>query len=416
MFRLFLCALLGGLLAGPAAAAPLCEKYLVEGRLAAGEKALAKHLAGKPDDDEARFGLAVIQFLRGVEHLGAGLYKHGFKTSSNFRLLEAVTKYLPENPNPEKLDYAGARKLVQVWVEDLERAGATLDRIKDDKVKLRLPVGRIAIDLFGPGHTVSAVALLGALDMQQAQKVAEKIHITFDRGDACWLRGYCHFLAAWGELYLALDTKEMFECVAHRFFAKVDSPHAYLQEEKNSFKGLEADLGSFPQLADLVTFIHFWLRLPVKEPARMKKALTHLEGMVRNGKAMWKYILAETDDDEEWIPNPKQTGVLGVKVTEEMVKNWRATLDEVERILQGKRLLPFWRGKEADRATRGVNLRKAFTDPPKHLDLIRWIQGSAATAYLEKGTITKLAERRTLAELNRAFGGFNFFGFAVWFN
>jgi hypothetical protein len=131
---------------------------------------------------------------------------------------------------------------------------------------------------------------------------------------------------------------------------------------------------------------------------------------------MWKYILAETDDDEEWIPNPKQTGVLGIKVTEDMVKNWRDTLDEVERILQGKRLLPFWRGKEADRASRGVNLRKVFTDPPKHLDLIRWIQGSAATPYLEKGTITKFAERRTLAELNRSFGGFSFFGFAMWFN
>jgi hypothetical protein len=87
----------------------------------------------------------------------------------------------------------------------------------------------------------------------------------------------------------------------------------------------------------------------------------------------------------------------------------------VERILQGERLLPFWRGK-ADERERGVNLRKVFTDPPAHLDVMRWVQGSAATPYLEKGTITTLADPRTLARLDRTFGGFNFFGFAVWFN
>jgi hypothetical protein len=414
MLRLTVCALAGWLvLAGPAGAAPLAEKYLLEGKLAEGEKALEKHLAASPADDEARFGLAVIQFFQGFERLGAALYKHGLKTSSTFEVIPAIRRHIPENPKPEKLSYTGARKIVQAWVEDLGRAGATLDRIKDDKVKLPLHVGRIQLDLFGVGKPVSAAMILGATGAADQRKVAEGLVIGFDRGDACWLRGYCHFLAAWGETLLALDTRELFECTAHRFFARAETPHRFLQEEDTSLKGLELRLDSFPQLADVAAFLHLCLRVPVKEPARLKAVLGHLEGMVANGKRMWKFILAETDDDNEWIPNPKQTGVLGVRVTQEMVDNWLATLDEVEQLLQGKKLLPFWRGKTAGV---GVNLRKAFTEPAREFDLIRWVQGTAATPYLEKGPITSLADRRTIDRLDRAFGGFRFFGFAFWFN
>jgi hypothetical protein len=392
--------------------APLAEKYLLDGKLAEGEKALAKHLAEKPDDDEARFGLAVVQFFSGFERLGTSLYRHGLKTSSNFEIIPAIRRHIPENPKPEKLTHDGARKIVEAWVADLGRAGATLDKVKDDKVKLRLPVGRVKLDLFGVGKPVSAAMLLGSMD-PQAGTAAEAFVIAFDRGDVSWLRGYCHFLSAWGELALALDTKELFDCTAHRFFGDADTPFTFLKEEKGSLKGLEVRLNDFPAIADVITFIHLNLRVPVKEPARLKAVLKHLEGMVANGKAMWKHILAETDDESEWIPNPKQTGVVGVRVSQEMIDNWRATLDEVERILQGKHLLPFWRGANGKV---GVNLRKAFTEPAKEIDLIKWTQGTAAAPYLEKGTITTLADPRTIARLDQVFGGFGFFGFAFWFN
>ena len=71
-------------------------------------------------------------------------------------------------------------------------------------------------------------------------------------------------------------------------------------------------------------------------PARTRAALAHLEAGVAQAKEMWKFILAETDDDNEWIPNPKQTGVVGVKVTQEMIDAWRETLDEAEQVLQGR--------------------------------------------------------------------------------
>ncbi|MFO0926032.1 MAG: hypothetical protein U0736_03210 [Gemmataceae bacterium] len=252
--------------------------------------------------------------------------------------------------------------------------------------------------------------------MRGEAAVAKEVVVGFDRGDVHWLRGYCHFLAAWGELYLALDAQERFDCTAHHFFANVETPHAFLREEKLRLADVGPSLDRFPVISDLISLFHLSLRLPIKEPARMKRVLENLEGMVKNGKLMWKHILAETDDDHEWIPNPRQNSVLPVRVTEEMVSEWRKTLDEVDRVLSGEKLLPFWRGSLEKRGTRGVDLRRVFLAPPKHLDIIQWVQGTAATPYLKDGRITDLADAATIRRLDRTFGGFAFFGFAMWFN
>jgi hypothetical protein len=49
---------------------------------------------------------------------------------------------------------------------------------------------------------------------------------------------------------------------------------------------------------------------------------------------------------------------------------------------------------------------------PRPLDLVLWVQGTAATPYLEKGELTKPA---VWNRLTRVFGG-EFVGFAIWFN
>ena len=108
--------------------------------------------------------------------------------------------------------------------------------------------------------------------------------------------------------------------------------------------------------------------------------------MVKLSRESWRFYLAETDDDHEWIPNPKQSTVMpGGKVTDEMVKGWTEFLDEAEAIYAGKVLVPFWRDPGG---SRGVNLRRAFTEP-HGLDLVLWAQGTAALPYLEEGSITK---------------------------
>jgi hypothetical protein len=40
----------------------------------------------------------------------------------------------------------------------------------------------------------------------------------------------------------------------------------------------------------------------------------------------------------------------------------------------------------------------------------------ALTPYLEKGPLTKLADREVWRQMDQTFGGLNFIGFGFWFN
>ena len=66
-----------GTQAQPAGKRPFVEQYLISEELKNGEQNLIEHLKKQPNDDEARFGLGVLQFMQGVEHLMQSLHKHG---------------------------------------------------------------------------------------------------------------------------------------------------------------------------------------------------------------------------------------------------------------------------------------------------------------------------------------------------
>jgi len=400
-----------GLLCATAAHADsIAERYMLEGKLAAGEKAALDHLKTHPDDDQARFGLGATQFLMTFEHIGASLYKHGLRSERALPgLSRQLRDLLPQKADPDELSYQDVRKALQTFLDDLEKAEATLANVKDPEVKLPLHLGLIKIDPFGLGVPINADFILSRTGINSPWNTEETV-VVFDRGDVDWLRGYCHFLSAWGEALLAVDGQEMFDCTAHLFFEKVATPHAFLQEEE---RDLEQRFRRWdPALfSDVIAFIHL-TRFPMKEPHRMKASLAHLEAMMVHSREMWKHYQTETDDDNEWIPNPRQKGVMRVPVTQERVDTWLTTVNETEKILQGKKLLPFWRGTNKNL---GVNLRRAFTEP-RAIDPILWVQGTAATPYLEEGPITDFANPRTLTQINRTFGGANFFGFAFWFN
>jgi hypothetical protein len=398
----------GGLVtAGPARAAdkPLVEEYLHTGKFRAGEKTLTDVLKKSPRDDQARFGLGVLQFLRAVEGLGQSLYRHGVRSDhAAARLAIPVLRLpVPKNPKPEKLTYAGSRRILVDWIAALEKAEKTLAAVRDDKVKLPLRLGLIRMDLDGDGKADDPFddilkRYLGGQTPWQDRTLLVK----FDRGDVAWLRGYCHLLTALAEVVLAYDGKELFDHTAHLFFANAETPYQFLNEKHDPERGGK----DYTEIIDLITVVHL-IRMPLKEPARLKSALGHLRQMLTLSKEMWKYILAETGDDHEWIPNPKQTGVMKVPVTQAMVDGWLEFVTEAEALLAGKKLVPFWRGKVG----RGVNLRRCFTEP-RRFDLVLWVQGTAAAAYLEKGTLTTPA---VWARLQRVFGG-EFIGFALWFN
>jgi hypothetical protein len=223
-----------------------------------------------------------------------------------------------------------------------------------------------------------------------------------DKGDVHWLRGYSHLLLALAEIYLAHDSQELFEKTAQLFFPRVVSPYAYLQQEPSA----EAGGLDLAMLADSIALIHLF-NLEPSEPERMQLALAHLEAVIRESRLSWEAILSETDNEREWIPNAQQLSVIPVSVDAAMIEGWQHFLAEAERILQAEVLVPHWRVLDG----RGINLRRVFSEPGK-LDLVQWLQGSAAGPYLEEG---KLTDAATWQQLQNLFGG-NFIGFALWFN
>lgn len=107
--------------------------------------------------------------------------------------------------------------------------------------------------------------------------------------------------------------------------------------------------------------------------------------------------------------------MLPFKLTQEQIERWLEFLDEAQAIMDGKKLLPFWRGGPEGlggvHPELGVNLKRVFTEPAA-FDLMLWIQGTAAQPYLEEGPRTQADFWR---RLNNEFGR-NFLGISLWIN
>jgi len=364
--------------------------------LARGETALSAYLEANPDNDHARLALGIVQFLRSGERVFQFLYTHGAgdQGRNQFLTMGMMMRPVPllRNPDAEPVTHEQVRAMIGAWVDDLRRAEETLAGVDDPDVKLRLLVGLIRMDLNGDGQATEHEQLwqlFAALRTRQnpTQEGAERFDIAFDRGDADWLRGYCHLCMAAGEMILAHDTGPLFNHTAQLFFSKPVTPFPFL----NAFN-VDRDVREMAPITDLIAFIHL-LSFEVTDPARMRVAHAHLASCLDLGKSMWDHYRAETDDDREWIPNPRQTDAAlpGASIDDEMLDTWLDALEEAGGVLDGTRLVRFWRGD----GTRGINLQRVFLEP-RRFDLVLWIQGAAAGPYLEQGELTTPGTWRSL--------------------
>jgi hypothetical protein len=396
----------------PAHAASLDEvrMHLYAGRIVAAVETAEAQLATAPADDQARFALGTAQFLHALERLGQGLHRHGLTAAGDSVVglagLPFVRIPVPPNPNPEPLTYDKFRAVLADFVADLEDAEATLAAIDDTAVALSLNIGHIRLDLNGDGSASSEEALwqvfrqVAGTDWLDAE-AANQLQTDFDASDVPWLRGYCHLLMGIAEFPLAHDWQAAFDATFHTLFPAAGLPSAALNEKPAA----QPQMAMMAGIADLVAFLHLnhW---PVVEPARMERALGHFEAVVDLSRENWRNILAETDDGREWIPNPRQSGVLpAMQVSQERIDGWMLFLDELDALLNGKKLLPHWRFDQ------GINVRRVFLEPLT-FDIVLLVQGSAALPYLEDGELTSPATWRRIVTL---FGG-DFFRYAVWFN
>jgi hypothetical protein len=410
MIRTVACTLLASLLAFPAAVfadtTPLIESFLKTGEFDSGEEILSARLDRLPDDDQTRFGLATIQLMGGLETLMQSLYRYGLRDDTFASFLPILRLPVPSNPDPEVLTYAASRQVLQTWLDDLETVRQTLAPIEADQVKLPLRLGLIRLDINADGTATEAESFANVFAAVTGTEIpaaaAENFVITFDRGDVLWLRAYTHLLSAMVEFILAHDTQLLFEAGAHLFFQKIETPHAFLLEGK----GIVDDFGGF-EFVDYIAILHLMRFEPI-EPERLERAHQHLLETVKLSRQSWQLISAETDDDHEWLPNPDQTGVIpDAEITQEMIDTWLLFLSEAEIILKGEKLIPFWRSDDR----RGINLKRVFLEPST-FDPVLWVQGTAATPYLERG---KLTDADVWQQLSQVFG-WQFVGFAIWFN
>jgi len=385
------------------------EKHLLDGSIAKGIQDLSTHLKTNVGDDQARYQLGLLQFLRSVERLGGSLYRYGTLGELQLPILRLP---VPRNPEPETIDYAKARAVLQQFMDGLAETEATLAKVKSENVKVKVPFGLVRLDLDGNGKATEGEELWrlyarltrfpgvdGQNNKRQLEEWARDFVITLDAGDVHWLRGYCHLLMAAGEFWLAHDSEELFNRTAHLIYPKAETPYEFLRHRPTGRDEM------MTQILDGIAMIHL-IRLEVSEPERLKKSHQHLVAVIAQSRQSWKLILAETDNDHEWIPNPKQGTVVGVTVSDEMVAAWLEFLEETEQLLAGKKLLPFWRDPQ-----KGINLRRVFEEP-RTFDLVLWVQGTAAAPYLEQGPQTK---PETWQEFQQRFQG-QFIGFAIWFN
>lgn len=357
------------------------------------------------DSNQAKFTVAIAQLAQSLETLQRGFYKYGLSVNSSTMGIRNMNP-LPNNPRPVEIDYTKFRKLITDFNTSLSAIEKTLSSLNEEEFNLPLDLTKIRFDINQDGkydESESGLSLFVTVNRngqpiprEQLDEIAEfdgTIH--FDRSDLLWLKGYTQVLLGTTNLVLAHDFQQAFDTISYRLFPKTDTSAKYAAFNE----------ARYDDIADLIAMFHN-THMPVTDPARLKQARLNLLEMVTCSKSMWESVLAENDDQFEWLPSPKQESVTGIKITQKMVDDWHKFLDEYEAILEGKKLIPHWRFKG-----KGINLKKAFEENSE-TDLILWVTGHAAIPYLEEGELT---DDNLWNQLNRTFNG-NFLGMSFFIN
>lgn len=397
--------------APPAQAGPgadLLHRELEAARSGDAEAALAALVAARPRDQEALYALGVAQLANAVERFGQGLYRLGYHGVNPGRWAGPLLQLpVPPNPDPATADYAEIRALLAAWVADLDEARETLARVDSRSVKLRLDLTRVRLDLDGDGVADASLGDVLApppapgAEPEETPAPAPPTTFAFDRADALWLQGYAQLLAAPADFILAHDFSALTEATFHRLFrragmALIDAPP---REGQDGAGFVNSDF------ADVIAAVHF-INWPVVEPERRARVRERLLAVSALSRANWAAIRAERDNDQEWLPNPRQTSPFaGLQVTNARIDAWLRFLDLWDSVLNGETLAPHWRFAQ------GMDIR-AFFEGREDFDLVSILTGYGAAAYLKDGPVMSNEEVMALREQM----GPNALLFAAWFN
>lgn len=399
-----------GLLAGlslPAAAGEagdILRMHLYDGNLAGGLTALEPYV--ERNDPEGRFGYGMLQFVQGIEQLAQALYRHGLAAPDTGALGPALTVPVERNPNPEPLDYAGVRGILEPLVATFETASEHLyagGQSGDYVIKLEPEKFRIDVNADGSADEseTAAAVMARVFGSTPTGATAPSLTIGFDRADGIWLAGYTQVLLAHIDFLLAHDFGDFVNVAFHRLF-----PQAKLPMQEYAVGGtLMFEPGTDTAIADAIAAIHT-INWRVVEPDRLKRVLQRANTVLRLSRENWRAILAETDDDNELLPGPQQPlSDPDDAITEAVVAAWMETLATAKQVLDGKLLLPHWRFRQ------GFDI-KAYFETATRTDLVLLLTGYDALPFIKDGPV---ASAESFAAGNRVFGD-NFFNYIFWFN
>jgi hypothetical protein len=388
----------------PASADPIDDvfnRHVADGTYEQGAAALLN-----TQDPKAVSAAGTLQFALAIEHLGQSLYRYGLAAPAQGNMVLPVLRMpVPQNPNPEKIDYQKFRTVLENLVRDLDAAETSLAQLGETDIKLQIDFAKVNFDLDGNGKASAEETLPGiiaALSRETGQATAS-LNVAFDTADIYWLRGYGRFISAFSQFLLAHDFEELFNKTFHTFFPKGGLPTGDLLAANRSIESNDGFARA--EFGDILAMIHLinWKTL---DPVRLEDSRKRLVAMADLSPKSWAAARKETDNDREWLPNAKQTQAMtGVTNSDEIIDGWLAVMTEFKSVLEGQKLMGHWRFEK------GLNVKRFFNES-KQFDLVLLIAGTDAVPYLEAGPISDSAT------WNRLMGTFegNFIGYAVWFN
>lgn len=351
--------------------------------------------AASPDRDMA---LAAVSFLSGIE----SAYQARWRIGATESLIPSpiLGSSLARNPSPEPM---ASDFLNQLFADLSDAMQSTRELLHEEEAALVLRLPDLWLDVDANGQRGPSEGLLELALMPLPDGVDGEIR--FDTADTEWLRAYTHLIEAAATLILAFDPEpalsrkiEFEEALGEQFANAANNP-----ENDQSFNSQAQYFG--PIIDRVAVVIETLRNQPDKD--RISAAVEHVHAMIAANRNFWSLVAAETDNDREWIPSDSQESALGFDLPEGAGETWLAVLDDAELALNGERLIPYWRFAPGH----GVDL-KHWLDDPQPVDLVGWIQGSAALPHAREG---QTISRDSWQDFTGMFG--NRAGlYMVWFN
>jgi hypothetical protein len=326
-----------------------------------------------------QFALGALQFLRGIEKTLQVRWEYNATIDD----LDLPVLRLPVPPNPDAKPFR-ADLITGLFTElltDMDASRAALAEIPEGAdVALDMNLANLWFDInmngkrdLGEGVIeVGANTLMGEINFGEMDGIPP-MDVRFDTADVAWLTAYTHMVSAAGEMVVAFDPTEAITNVMNANAKMIE-----LRGNAPMEFGFDMQFGGW---VDQFAMAYGALNQQ-PDATHTRAAHAHLLSMIAENKVFWAAVAQETDNEREWIPNDKQTAALGFELGPGTGAAWQAVLADVEALLNGDRLIEYWRISPAG----GVNVKKLFMDPPV-VDIVTWVQGSGLLPYLERGPV-----------------------------